>query len=89
MLINSGTAIAGAIIGLLLFFLQFKEFELYWGVFYSCEAVSLAKLYCGALGFLRLEEEYWFSLGLFTTRRGVLVFSRFFFTGSRFVHAAF
>ena len=31
-LFNSRTAIAGAIIGLLLvFFLQFKEFELYWG----------------------------------------------------------
>ena len=29
--INSRTAIAGAIIGLLLVFLQFKEFELYWG----------------------------------------------------------
>ena len=29
--INSRTAIAGAIIGLLFFFLQFKEFELYWG----------------------------------------------------------
>ena len=29
--INSRTAIAGAIIGLLLIFLQFKEFELYWG----------------------------------------------------------
>ena len=28
---NSRTAIAGAIIGLLLVFLQFKEFELYWG----------------------------------------------------------
>ena len=41
-IINSRTAIAGAIIGLLLFFfLQFKEFELYW------DAV-----------FLRLEEEY-------------------------------
>ena len=36
MLINSRTAIAGAIIGLLLVFLQFKEFELYWGaVFFS------------------------------------------------------
>ena len=44
MIINSRTAIAGAIIGLLL---------------------------------------------VFTTRRGVLVFSRFFFTGNRFVHAAF
>ena len=31
-------------------------------VYYCCEAVSWAKLYCGALGFLRLEEEYWFSL---------------------------
>ena len=31
MLINSRTAIAEAIIGLLLVFLQFKEFELYWG----------------------------------------------------------
>ena len=30
-MINSPTAIAGAIIGLLLVFLQFKEFELYWG----------------------------------------------------------
>ena len=28
---NSRTAIAGAIIGLRLVFLQFKEFELYWG----------------------------------------------------------
>ena len=28
---TSRTAIAGAIIGLLLVFLQFKEFELYWG----------------------------------------------------------
>ena len=28
-------------------------------------AVSWAELYCGVLGFLRLEEEYWFSLGLF------------------------
>ena len=45
LIFNSRTAIAGAIIGLLLVF--------------------------------------------FTTRRGVLVFSRFFFTGSRFVHAAF
>ena len=42
------------------------------------------------LVFLRLEEEYWFSLGLFfTTRRGVLVFSRSFFTGSSFAHATF
>ena len=31
LLFNSRTAIAGAIIGLLLVFLQFKEFELYWG----------------------------------------------------------
>ena len=31
LVINSRTAIAGAIIGLLLVFLQFKEFELYWG----------------------------------------------------------
>ena len=31
MVINSRTAIAGDIIGLLLVFLQFKEFELYWG----------------------------------------------------------
>ena len=31
MFFNSRTAIAGAIIGLLLVFLQFKEFELYWG----------------------------------------------------------
>ena len=30
-LFNSRTAIAGAIIGLLLVFLQFKELELYWG----------------------------------------------------------
>ena len=30
-LINSRTALAGAIIGLLLFLSQFKEFELYWG----------------------------------------------------------
>ena len=30
-IINSRTAIAGAIIVLLLVFLQFKEFELYWG----------------------------------------------------------
>ena len=29
-LVNSRTAIAGAIIGLLLVFLQFKDFELYW-----------------------------------------------------------
>ena len=29
--INSRTVIAGAIIGLHLVFLQFKEFELYWG----------------------------------------------------------
>ena len=29
-LINTRTAIAGAIIGLFCFFLQFKEFELYW-----------------------------------------------------------
>ena len=43
--INSSTAIARAIIGLLLVFLQFKEFELYWG----------------AVFFLRLDEEYWFS----------------------------
>ena len=31
--INSRTATAGAIIGLLLVFLQFKELELYWGLF--------------------------------------------------------
>ena len=43
-LFNSRTAIAGAIIGLLLFFLQFKEFELYWGaVFYTTRRGVLEK----------------------------------------------
>ena len=41
---NSRTAIAGAIIGLLLVFLQFKEFELYWGaVFYTTRRGVLEK----------------------------------------------
>ena len=30
---------------------------------YSCKAVGLAELYCGALVFLRLEEEYRLSIG--------------------------
>ena len=77
--------------------------------YYSC-MLSGAILRCS--WFLRLEEEYSFSLGfydskrsigflsvfiittrrgvlVFTARRGVLVFSRSFFTGNRFVHAAF
>ena len=37
MIINSRTAIAGAIIGLLL--LQFKEFELYWGAVFFLRCV--------------------------------------------------
>ena len=37
---NSRTAIAGAIIGLLLVFLQFKEFELYWGVVFFLKICS-------------------------------------------------
>ena len=56
---NSRTAIAGAIIGLLLVFLQFKEFELYWGAVF------------------------------FTTRRGVLVFLRFFLPEVLFVQTPF
>ena len=42
--INSRTAIAGAIIGLLLVFLQFKEFELYWcAVFFTTRRGVLEK----------------------------------------------
>ena len=52
-LFNSRTAIGGAIIGLLLVFLQFKEIELYWGA----DFLRLEEEYW----FLRLEEEYWFS----------------------------
>ena len=37
---NSRTAIAGAIIGLLLVFLQFKEFELYWGAVFFFKICS-------------------------------------------------
>ena len=39
LVINSRTAIAGAIIGLLLVFLQFKEFELYWGALFFLRSV--------------------------------------------------
>ena len=39
-LINSRTAIAGAIIGLLSVFLQFKEFELYWGAVFFVKICS-------------------------------------------------
>ena len=43
-------------------------------MFYSCEAVSWAKLYCGALGFFLQFKEfelYWGAV-FFTTGRGVL-----------------
>ena len=38
-LINTRTAIAGAIIGFFVFFLQFKEFELYWGAVFFLRSV--------------------------------------------------
>ena len=37
---NSRTAVAEAIIGLLLVFLQFKEFELYWGAVFFFKICS-------------------------------------------------
>ena len=70
-IINSRTATAGAIIGLLLVFFTTRR-----GVLVFSRFLRLEEEYWFSLGFLRLEEEYWFSLG-------------FFFTGSRFVHAAF
>ena len=39
LVINSRTAIAGAIIALLLVFLKFKEFELYWGAVFFLRSV--------------------------------------------------
>ena len=46
---NSRTAIAEAIIGLLLVFLQFKEFELYWGAVFL--QFKEFELYWGAVFF--------------------------------------
>ena len=72
-IINSRTATAGAIIGLLLVFFTTRR-----GVLVFSR-------------FLRLEEEYWFSLGfydlkrsigflsVFTTRRGLIGFLKVFF----------
>ena len=42
--INRRTAIASAIIGLLLFFLQFKEFELYWDAVFCSYFSMILKL---------------------------------------------
>ena len=58
-MINSRTAIAGAIIGLLLVFLQFKEFELYWGAAFL--QFKEFELYWGAVFFLQFKEFelYW------------------------------
>ena len=47
MFVNSRTAIAGAIIGLLLVFLQFKEFELYWGAVFFYDSKR-------SIGFLKV-----------------------------------
>ena len=51
-----------------------QKFALLLVVFYSCEAVSRAKLYCGALGFLQFKEfELYWSAVFFL--RSVLTFS--------------
>ena len=79
--INSRTAIAGSIIGLLLFFLPLEEEywflrleEKYWfslvfttrrGVLVFLRFLRLEEEYW----FLRLEDEYWFSLGFFFYRK--------------------
>ena len=67
-----------AIILVLLVFLQFKEFELYWGAVLFYDSKS-------SIDFLKVFYDSKRSIGflsVFTTRR-VVVFSRsFFFTGS-------
>ena len=48
-LINSRTAIAGTVIGLLLVFLQFKEFELYCGAVFLNSRTAIAGAIIGLL----------------------------------------